>query len=216
MRRAPLLAGGRWLRTGKAAALCLGAALHAQAAPSDCPAFATDLRAMVLADQALRSRWPMDELASAKTAPRIVELTLVVDRRNTERLKVHVARCGWPTLGAYGDEAVNDAWLLAQHADHDPAFQKRVLVLLEAAVRDGQAPGGQLAYRADRVAIAEGRPQLYGTQLDVKGGCEVEFMAMDDVEKVEARRRTIGWPSLEVYKRRVIEELLPPHCRSQP
>jgi hypothetical protein len=49
------------------------------------------------------------------------------------------------------------AWLLVQHADHDPAFQRVCLELLGGAVRAGEADVRHHAYLTDRVLLAEGR-----------------------------------------------------------
>jgi hypothetical protein len=55
------------------------------------------------------------------------------------------------------------AWLLIQHADHDPAFQRACLELLGHAVHAGEADATYHAYLTDRVLLAEGK-QLYRTQ----------------------------------------------------
>ena len=60
--------------------------------------------------------------------------------------------------------AADAAWLMAQHAIHDPEFQRECLGLLEAAVWQGEASPRNLAYLTDRVLVHEGRPQRYGTQ----------------------------------------------------
>lgn len=190
---------------------------NVQAAPArpECAMLAADLAAMVRADQALRSRWDFGAQGDGSGPPRIVQQTQVVDKQNTENLKRLVRACGWPKRSIHGTDAVNDAWLLAQHADHDRKFQHVVLSLLQVAVAAGEAPGGQLAFLADRVAIAEGLPQLYGTQIDSKGLCEMDFFPLDDRAKVEQRRKDIGWPPLEEYKKLVVENVLGPNCKAK-
>lgn len=66
--------------------------------------------------------------------------------------------CGWPTTS----KDSHSAWLLAQHADSDIAFQRLAKGLLEASVKAGIAAPRDLAYLADRIAANEGRPQEYG------------------------------------------------------
>lgn len=198
-----------------AASLTVVVSAHAEGTRPECAAFATDLAAMVRADQALRSRWEMGAQAYGAEPPRIVQQTQVIDRQNTENLKRLIKVCGWPKRSVHGAGAVNDAWLLAQHADHDRKFQRSVLVHLQSAVAAGEAPGGQLAYLADRVAVGDGKPQLYGTQLDSKGPCQMDFLPLDDRAKVEERRRAVGLPPLEEYKRLVQENVLPPSCSAK-
>src|SRR5207244_6160203 len=87
-----------------------------------------------------------------------------IDADNTAWLKDVVRRHGWPGCSLVGAEAANAAWLLVQHADRDPAFQRECLSLMEAAVAAGDASPADLAYLTDRVLRAEGKPQRYGTQ----------------------------------------------------
>jgi ribosomal protein S27E len=61
-------------------------------------------------------------------------------------------------------------WLLTQHADADPGFQRHCLGLLAAAVEAGEATRADQAFLTDRVLLHEGEPQVYGTQLTRRGG----------------------------------------------
>ena len=87
------------------------------------------------------------------------------DQVRTRRLAEILDRHGWPTHDLVGEDGEDAAWAIAQHSDLDPAFQARALALLRAAVEAGQGSPGNLAYLEDRVAIGEGRPQRYGTQV---------------------------------------------------
>jgi uncharacterized protein DUF6624 len=87
------------------------------------------------------------------------------DAENLRWLKQVIAEGGWPGRSAVGDDGASAAWLLAQHADCDPAFQRQCLTLLAAAVEASQAKKADLAYLTDRVLLAEGQPQEYGTQV---------------------------------------------------
>lgn len=55
-----------------------------------------------------------------------------VDRDNTAWLTDLVTRSGWPGRPLVGEDGASAAWLLAQHADRDPAFQRRCLDLMSA------------------------------------------------------------------------------------
>src|SRR5262249_5757297 len=59
---------------------------------------------------------------------------------NTEWLKEVVRTRGWPGRSLVGYRGADAAWLLAQHADGDTAFQRECLELLEKAVEQGEAP----------------------------------------------------------------------------
>ncbi len=153
------------------------------------PALRDELLAMVAEDQAARAAWVVD--VSDQAAERRVR---DVDARNRARLKQIVAEHGWPGYRLVARDGAQAAWLLVQHADYDPVFQKRCLVLLASAVAMRDARGMQYAYLADRVAVMENRPQRYGTQFrgDVPH-------PIDDPDNVEARRAAVGLGTLAAY-----------------
>lgn len=173
---------------------------------------APDLAAMRVADQALRER----AFASSTPDPHLLAQLALVDRSNTRRLSAWLGACGWPKLRRDGQGASDDAWLLAQHADHDRPFQHRALRLLEAAVKVGDARGGHLAYLSDRLAVDEHRPQLYGTQFKLEG-CRLELLPIDSRAAVNQRRAAIpGMPTLEAYEAEARLQVLPPDCAGKP
>ena len=189
----------------------LGALAAPGASAASCDAYAGDLAAMVDADQALRKR--IDFLnQDTPEQKKLLQHLALVDRTNTERLASWVARCGWPDKARDGDKAAGHAWLLTQHADHDRPFQKRMLALIEAAAaKTGEGVDKNFAYLYDRIAVAEKRPQHYGTQFANAGSkpCDLDFAPMDDRGKVEERRKTIGLMPLGAY-RRLMREMQ--HC----
>lgn len=73
-----------------------------------------------------------------------------MDRDNTRWLDELVQRQGWPTRSVVGEKAAQAAWLLVQHGDQDPAWQRRCLDLMHAVPNDGVSPA-DVAYLTDRV-----------------------------------------------------------------
>jgi len=122
------------------------------------------------------------------------------DRANTDWLKADLAAHGWPKISAYGAEADHDAWLLVQHADHDVAFQKSVLAILEALLPAKETVPQSYAYLYDRVAVAENRPQRYGTQGRCTGPGQWEPWPSEDQDNLDKRRAEVGLNSEAEYK----------------
>ena len=89
-----------------------------------------------------------------------------VDQQNTIKLKQIVSKFGWPTVSLVGEKASQSAWLLVQHADHDVEFQKTCLQLMESAYSSNvkEINPKNIAYLTDRILVAEGKEQLFGTQ----------------------------------------------------
>lgn len=104
---------------------------------------------------------------------------------------------GYPTIEKVGEEASDAAWLLIQHSIGNPDFMKKCAELLEVAVSENKAKPVNLAYLSDRIAVSEGRPQLYGTQFDWDEKGELSPNKYDELSKVNQRRKSIGLNSLE-------------------
>lgn len=181
----------------------------------DCSTIPRDLADMVAVDQALRFRL-IEMLPTLKPGerPHLADQLAVVDRSNTERLRSILRRCGWPRSSVVGPEPGRNAWLLAQHADHDRKFQLYALRLLDAAVRSSEAPGENLAYLSDRIAVARGKKQLYGTQFNQPSNCTFELEPVDDLTKVEQRRKALGMPTLTEYRGQM-QDMLPQGCNAE-
>jgi hypothetical protein len=131
------------------------------------------------------------------------------DGENLPWLKEIVAERGWPGASLVGDDGAHAAWLLAQHADTDPAFQRRCLDLLTSAVEAGEATVRELAYLTDRVLLAEGQPQVYGTQVSRRDG-QWGPRDLREPEGVDARRQAAGLEPLADYLRRFDDYAVPP------
>jgi hypothetical protein len=117
---------------------------------------------------------------------------------HTVRLKEIVAEYGWPTISMVGRRAAKAAWLVAQHSDHDVAFQREVLELMTALLPGDEVDATELAYLTDRVARAEGRPQEYGTQLQDQDG-EVGLQPVREPKQLDARRAAVGLGPVAEY-----------------
>lgn len=176
----------------------------AQASAGECADMAKTLSVMRVNDQRIRAKPHSEEVFKEMRA---------VDAANTQQLAHLLKVCGWPAAHNGDFQASDDIWLLAQHADHDHAFQRHVLGLLEQAVHRGEARGKNLAYLTDRLAIADGKPQLYGTQLIIDG-CKITVHEIDSRAAVNERRKKIkGMQTLEEYELAAVDVLLPAECK---
>ena len=126
------------------------------------------------------------------------EAMAAADAANLPWLRQLIADVGWPGKSLVGEDGAKDAWLLVQHADRDPAFQRQCLDLLTAAVEDGEATAVERAYLTDRVLLAEGKPQEYGTQAIARDG-GFQPRNLRDPEHVDQRRASVGLGSLAEY-----------------
>jgi hypothetical protein len=123
--------------------------------------------------------------------------TIKADRENTQWLREIVERHGWPTRTQVGARAASAAWLLVQHADAEPKFQRQCLDLM-AALPAGEVEPKNVAYLTDRVLLAEGKPQRYGTQFDFVAG-KLQPKPIEDEDHVDQRRAEVGLQPLAEY-----------------
>jgi len=117
--------------------------------------------------------------------------------RNAEILNEIIEAIGYPTIDKVGKEANEAAWLVIQHSIGQPIFMKKCAKLLDKAVSENNANPKNLAYLTDRIALFEGKPQLYGTQFDWDENGELSPNNFDDLAKVNQRRKSIGLNTLE-------------------
>jgi hypothetical protein len=113
------------------------------------------------------------------------------DRANTEWLKGVVAEHGWPKISEVGERAANQAWLLVQHADHDPVFQLEALRMMEPLVAQREVSPNDFAYLTDRVMLKLTGKQRYGTQFHCVDG-RFAPLPIEDEAAVDRLRREAG------------------------
>lgn len=119
-----------------------------------------------------------------------------VHRENAAFLEALLEEYSWPDAVRFGAEAAEAAWLIAQHAIGEPVRMRRFARELAEAARAGRVPRWQAAMLEDRVRVLEGRPQVYGTQLETDDEGRARPCALLDPENVEARRAEVGLPPL--------------------
>jgi hypothetical protein len=149
-------------------------------------------------DQAIREDFaprspakPLSRLA-AQAWPSIAATRMTaIDCDNTAWLRGELANIAWFDIPTYGAEADNNAWLLVQHADRNPEFQREMLERLEKLPPEATSRKN-LAYLHDRVARAAGKPQRYGTQ----GACQPDGTWVphqtEDPANLDQRRQALG------------------------
>lgn len=105
---------------------------------------------------------------------------------------------GWVGPDVVGQRGNITIFLVIQHADL--ATQLKYLPMMRRAVRDGNASPAHLAMLEDRVALRQGKQQIYGSQVaqdNTTGKYYVENL--HDPENVDKRRADVGLPPLAEY-----------------
>jgi hypothetical protein len=116
---------------------------------------------------------------------------------NAKELNQIMEKIGFPTSDKVGEEASRAAWLIIQHSIGQPDFMKKSAELLKKAIEENKADPLSLAYLTDRIAVFEGKPQPFGTQFDWDENGEMNPNQIDDMAKVNQRRKALGLNTLE-------------------
>jgi hypothetical protein len=162
-----------------------------------------ELLAMARADRDARRDLPRVLLSDEPYPVALRDLDAVHAARLWEILDDY--EC-WPGRRLVGDDGTEAAWMLVHHAVFDPELQRRSLEMLELAVDCDDAPARHLALLLDRVRTADGRPQLYGSQLvRADDGDGIEPWPIDDAALVDRRRAAVGLGPLDEYVRAMRE-----------
>jgi hypothetical protein len=124
-----------------------------------------------------------------------------LDEAYQRRLGEIIDEIGWPAIPLVGAEASQAAWLIAQHAP-DRAFMERCLALMQALPARSVHPV-TIAYLQDRVLMRRGEPQIYGTQFVGNRDGDLIVHPIQDVERVDERRASVGLGPFTEYEAQI-------------
>jgi hypothetical protein len=105
---------------------------------------------------------------------------------------------GWLGRGEIGEKANSTLFLVIQHANQKT--QEKYLPMMQQAVAVGKAKKIDVALLEDRVAVGQGKGQIYGSQV-VRDNTTGDWVVskIEDEINVNKRRDAIGLEPLEEY-----------------
>lgn len=162
---------------------------------------ATMLDSILEEDQKYRLQIPEIEKEFGSESTEMKEHNDLIARTDSANLivvKYIIETYGWLGPKDVGYNANSAIFLVIQHADIKT--QENYIPTMREAVSEGNARSGQLALLEDRVAIANGELQIYGSQVGIyeKTG-EYYVLPLFEPEKVNERRHSVGLDSIETY-----------------
>lgn len=92
-------------------------------------------------------------------------------------------------------------WLVIQHSDVE--FQKAYYPMLRQAAEEGELSWDNIALLEDRIAMHEGRPQRYGSQVVENSEGELVIYTLLDKDSVDIWRAAVGLNPLEEYAKQM-------------
>ncbi len=145
---------------------------------------------------------PLDSPPMKEVGKSIREEIKAIDADNCRWLTQIVDKHGWPGRTLVGPDGANAAFLLVQHADGDVTLQEKCLCSMQAAPK-GEVSPADFALLTDRVRLAKGQKQLYGSQVEAREGRWQVRGEVEQPETLNHRRRKMGLPPIEEYLRLV-------------
>lgn len=138
--------------------------------------------------EVLRSELSAEDMAKARG-----EASAIMAEQDAKNLQIvleHLPPEGWYLRSRYGVEVATTAFLVVQHSNLET--WRRFVPVLEPLVAAGEVDGQSYALMYDRLALAEMRPQRYGSQLACRNG-EWVVLNLEAPQAVDDRRREMGF-----------------------
>ncbi|RZM05326.1 MAG: hypothetical protein EOO88_55030 [Pedobacter sp.] len=159
-----------------------------------------ELAAMVKQDQ-IAAGIPQGEYKNLTPAQwdAFKDSTFTTHRKRINKLFTKYGFLGYKQVGKEGSQ---NFWLMVQHSDADPSFQKKILAAMDRAVKKKDANPAQFAYLTDRVAVNAGEQQVFGTQVTYEvntTGRAIPKIGLIDSVNVDVRRKEYELGPLKDY-----------------
>lgn len=120
------------------------------------------------------------------------------DSVNLIKIKSLLDKYGWLGTDVIGEQGNSTLFLVIQHSDI--ATQEKYLPMMREAVKSGRAKGVALALLEDRVALREGKKQIYGSQIGRDTEPKLYYASpLEDPDNVDKRRAEVGLQPLAEY-----------------
>ncbi len=120
------------------------------------------------------------------------------DAANLVKVKAILEKYGWLGEDVVGSEGNSALFLVIQHADQQS--QVKYLPMMREAVKNKKASGSSLALLEDRVALGQGKRQIYGSQIGTNPVTQKQcVLPLDDPDNVDKRRAEVGLQPLAEY-----------------
>ena len=127
----------------------------------------------------------------------LVEIDKTIDEPNTKRLEQIFRQYGFPTAQTVGRDGVDAFLLLLQHSNSD-ALREKSLKPIERAFKRKEISPSDFAGFVDRLPDHQNKPQIYGSNFDLKNGKFV-MSRTKDIKNLDKRRKKIGLPPIAEY-----------------
>ena len=132
-----------------------------------------------------------------------VETLEKIDKPNTARLNEIFNQHGFPTQKTVGKDGVQAFLLILQHTP-DETLRQKCLKPITKAFKRREIPPMDYANYVDRLLVRQNKPQIYGSNFEIKEG-KLVMSKTRKRKNLNNRRRKIGLPTIEEYAKQLKE-----------
>lgn len=134
----------------------------------------------------------------SKQVDSLGQIMMFKDSVNLIKVTTILDKYGWVGIDKVGGQGNQTLFLVVQHSDL--ATQQKYLPMMREAVKNNNARGSSLALLEDRVALGEGKRQIYGSQIGRDQENQVDYvLPLEDPDNVDKRRAEVGLGPLAEY-----------------
>jgi hypothetical protein len=125
----------------------------------------------------------------------------IINKKDSSNLVIVTSildKYGWLGADVVGGKGNQTLFLVIQHSNR--ATQEKYLPMMREAVKNGKAEGSRLALLEDRVALAQGKKQIYGSQISQDPVTHAYYVRpLEDPDNVDKRRAEVGLEPMAEY-----------------
>jgi hypothetical protein len=152
-------------------------------------------------DQDIRNKYVVAQKTygyESKEVDSLGKIMLLKDSLNLIKVVKILDEKGWVGKDKVGQQANTTLFLVIQHSDLK--VQQKYLPMMRDAVKKGNADAGSLALLEDRIALREGKKQIYGSQIGTNPVTKTKYvLPLEDPDNVDKRRIEVGLGTLADY-----------------
>lgn len=126
-----------------------------------------------------------------------VKVAEEVDQPNTKRINEIFSKMGFPSAKDVGPDGVKAFYLILQHSG-DLELKKKCQKGMKKRFKEKVVSSSEYSSYVDRLLVDQHKPQIYGSNFEMKDG-KLVMSATKDVKNLDVRRKKIGLPPIDEY-----------------
>lgn len=148
--------------------------------------------------ESIRQKYAGDSIKLRSELKSQFKLIRETDSVNLIKVAAIINKYGWLSSEEIGEAGNNTMFMVIQHADLKA--QEKYLPMLRLAAKERKLKASHLALIEDRVAMFNGKKQIYGSQVawNITAN-KFTIMPMVDPDHIDERRAAIGLPTYAAY-----------------